>query len=343
LLKSSTTQVKIVLNEFDDTDLANQIIDLSEQGIEILVAADNINSDGEGFVTLETQNLSIKKNTSGKMEQNFVVVDDFKCWISTSGFNQDIYSNIGGFAITFVIQSQSICRDFSREATQLVSGGVFSDSGNAEFDSFTHQKALTDPLNKFEVGGLLFYVYFAAQERPLVKLFTTLLNAKKSIKFMAKGLTQNQVVDGTTHSANRSHLLNILQYKNKISALYGGEFTIKGVIDDQLMGDNDSCSTDGTLANPTSIHCDLAILMGNNVKKYTGTPAINFNLFLLDVDTDNPVALILSSDLKLTAGFDLTDAFLIVIQKKGSSASSTFFEKMSAMIDLAYQNGEAIP
>jgi hypothetical protein len=232
----------------------------------------------------------------GRVEYNFVVADKYNCWVSTGGANS--YTFDTGLSIVFVFQSFDICNDFYNEAQQPAWGGLFGDEGNPSFGKFRNSKSITDPNTRFRLGDLIFNIYFAPQERPLVPVITELMRAENSIRFAARALTQDIIQDVTNPSMNRSHFLNIFTSKARIPQRYGGAFQVQGVVGNETDSNptaipspwtaynapydaliSGSCPTVNTTAinlpfkdtngvakynngvnNLTSIHCDLALL-----------------------------------------------------------------------------------
>lgn len=337
IIASAKTEVVGVFNDLADTDISGALIDRANAGLKVAVGGDRRNENNAGFAALKNlrssnkfldyatatstaaaepnQNLknkilatrlnfnrlnrSLKYNAEpydGRVEYNFVVADKYNCWISTGGANSETFST--GFSIVFVFQSFDICNDFYNEAQQLVYGGLFGDEGVPSFGKFRNSKTITDPNTRFRLSDLIFNIYFAPQERPLVALVTELLRAEKSIKFASRAITQDVIADMTNHNSNRSHVLNALQYKARIPQVFGQPFSIKGVVGTEVDGSptaipspwtsynapynaivSGSCPTLNTTTinipfkdtngsavynsgkiNQTSIHCDLKSL-----------------------------------------------------------------------------------
>ncbi|HNA80527.1 MAG TPA: hypothetical protein PKY99_13785, partial [Turneriella sp.] len=267
IIGSAKTEVVGVFNDLADTDISSALIEKANAGLKVAVGGDRRNENNAGFAALKSlrssnkfldyatatssaaaepnQNLknkilatrlnfnrlnrSLKYNAEpfdGRVEYNFVVADKYNCWVSTGGANSETFST--GFSIVFVFQSFDICNDFYNEAQQLVYGGLFGDEGVPSFGKFRNSKTITDPNTRFRLGDLIFNIYFAPQERPLVALVTELLRAEKNIKFASRAITQDIVADMTNHNSNRSHVLNALQYKARIPQVFGQPFSIKG-------------------------------------------------------------------------------------------------------------------
>jgi hypothetical protein len=346
----------------------------------------------------------------GRVEYNFVVADQYTCWISTGGANSATFSS--GMSIVFVFQSFDICNDFYNEAQQLAYGGLFGDEGVPSFGKFRNNKTITDPNTRFRLGDLIFNIYFAPQEKPLTAVTTELLRAESSIKFAARAITQDVINNVATHVANRSHILSVLQYKARIPQLYGQSFAIQGIVGtetdtgtandvpqrdipagvtcspatpdpafranyENLSGgacptinsgslilpfwDTNPCPkrqtvyNTVTLANNSSIHCDLKVLhdtIGNaatvNIRKYaTGIP---YNVFMTDYSGRKPRIILMSSDLRKRYYYDeansqdaeplrtqndfyhITDAFVMIIEPAGSATDMKIFNDFNTMV-----------
>jgi len=164
----------------------------------------------------------------GRVEYNFVVADKYNCWVSTGGANS--YTFDTGLSIVFVFQSFDICNDFYNEAQQAAYGGLFGDEGEPSFGKFRNSKSINDPNTRFRLGDLIFNIYFAPQERPLVPVITELMRAENSIRFAARALTQDIIQDVTNPSMNRSHILNVFASKGRIPQRFGGAFTLQGIV-----------------------------------------------------------------------------------------------------------------
>jgi hypothetical protein len=164
----------------------------------------------------------------GRVEYNFVVADKYTCWVSTGGANSETFST--GLSIVFVFQSFDICNDFYNEAQQAAYGGLFGDEGEPSFGKFRNSKSINDPNTRFRLGDLIFNIYFAPQERPLVPVITELMRAENSIRFAARALTQDIIQDVTNPSMNRSHILNVFASKGRIPQRFGGAFTLQGIV-----------------------------------------------------------------------------------------------------------------
>jgi len=360
LINQSKEEIGFVLNNFDDEDIAQALVDWknekeeSESEMRLIGSADRIRGGDPGFSTLENNEIKIAKNKIGRVEENFFTFDHSKCWLSTGGVSELSFSN--SFNLTFVITSDTICHHFFAEARQMGESHLFSDTGEIAFGKFEHEKAKTMNVNRFYLDEYIIHIYFSAQERPLSFLFARMGSARKSIKFMAQSLTQNYVKSpqDLKHSNNRSHLLNIIQYKTKIPRLFGGKFLLEGIIDDELISPNDDCENppDYDLDFPLSIHCGLKKAMGADIKKYVAASPLGMNLFLIDFDAekvdlkkdkqkpnDAPIAVIMSSDFRLVEGYDITDGFLISFERRGYNSDRTLFILLNQLLDKAIAEG----
>lgn len=164
----------------------------------------------------------------GRVEYNFIVADKYNCWISTGGANNDTFNT--GLSVIFVFQSFDICNDFYNEAQQAAWGGLFGDEGNPSFGKFRNSKSINDPNTRFRLGDLIFNIYFAPQERPLVPVITELLRAENSIRFAARALSADIIQDVTNPGQNRSHFLNVFEAKARIPQQFGGSFKVEGIV-----------------------------------------------------------------------------------------------------------------
>ena len=269
VIQGARGEVVAVFNDLSDTDVSSALIERANAGLKGGVAGDRRNEGSAGFVALKNlrssnmfldyfaatsaasletnQNLknkilatrlnfnglnrSLKFNArpfDGRVEYNFVVADKYNCWISTGGANDTTFST--GASVVFVFQSFDICNDFYNEAQQLVYGGLFGDEGVPSFGKFRNNKTINDPNTRFRLGDLIFNIYFAPQEKPLAPVVTELMRAESSIKFAARALTQDVINDVASHQLNRSHVLNVFQYKSRIPQIFGKAFSVQGVI-----------------------------------------------------------------------------------------------------------------
>jgi len=356
MIKTSQREILAVFNSFTDQDVAKVIYSRFLKDVKVYLAADSNNISDYSFDVLGQVGIPIKSNKQGnaagydgKVEQNYLITDNRNCWISTGGPTENTF--LKEFSITFVIHSVEICSDFYSDGLVQARGGLFSDEGKPAFGSFQHHKGVTDPLNTHKFAGYIFNIFFAAQERPLNPVITRLLNAKKSIRFVVRAITQDIVHDIDDHSANRSHLLNILQYKSRLKDLFNADFVLQGIFGSELA--SASCPV---LTDAFSIHCDIKTLLGDlNAKKYNGP--INFNLFLIDENTDRPQIILLSSDLRLrfyndsiddiyaepektrNDYYNITDGFLIIIEPAGPDMNKDIFVNFGKFIDTVFQAG----
>lgn len=168
----------------------------------------------------------------GRVEYNFLVADKTSCWVSTGGANNDTFTN--GLSVIFVFQSFDICNDFYNEAQQPAWGGLFGDEGNPSFGKFRNSKSINDPNTRFRLGDLIFNIYFAPQERPLVSVITELLRAENSIRFAARALTQDFIQNVADEGQNRGHFLNVLEAKARIPQHFGGSFSVQGILGTEI-------------------------------------------------------------------------------------------------------------
>lgn len=269
VINSAKSEVVGVFNDLSDTDVSSALIAKADAGLKVAIGGDQRNQNSAGFAALKAlrssnkfldyftatstaagepnQNLknkilatrlnfnrlnrSLKFNASafdGRVEYNFVVADKYMCWLSTGGANSTTFDT--GFSVVFVFQSFDICNDLYNEAQQLAYGGLFGDEGVPSFGKFRNNKTVTDPNTRFRLADLIFNIYYAPQEKPLVPVITELMRAETSIKFAARAITQDVITDATSHSANRSNILNVLQYKARIPQLYGQSFSVLGVV-----------------------------------------------------------------------------------------------------------------
>lgn len=270
VISSAQTEVVAVFSDLADTDVSAALIAKANAGLKVGVAGDLRNQGSAGFQQLigqrpgkfqtyfaattaaAAESLPARKNEimrtrlnfnrnkhptkprydassfDGRVEYNFVVADKTRCWVSTGGANGSTFST--GLSVVFVFQSFDICNDFYNEAQQLAYGGLFGDEGAPSFGKFRYSKTITDPNTRFRLGDLIFNIYFAPQERPLTPVITELMRAEQSVKFAARALTQDIINDVGSHNANRSHILNTMQYKATIPTLYQKSFSIRGVV-----------------------------------------------------------------------------------------------------------------
>ncbi len=168
----------------------------------------------------------------GRVEYNFVVADKNNCWVSTGGANSSTFDT--GLSVIFVFESFDICNDFYNEAQQAAYGGLFGDEGEPSFGKFRNSKSINDPNTRFRLGDLIFNIYFAPQERPLVPVITELMRAENSIRFAARALTQDIIQDVANPQLNRSHFLNVFESKARIPQLYNGSFLVQGVVGSEI-------------------------------------------------------------------------------------------------------------
>lgn len=272
VIGSASREVVAVFSDLADTDVSAALIEKANAGLRVGVGGDQRSENSAGFQALRNQrpgkfqdyfaatasaaaepnvnlkekilrtrlnfnrlNRDLKFNASaydGRVEYNFVVADKYTCWVSTGAPNDATFST--GTSVVFVFQSFDICNDFYNEAQQLVYGGLFGDEGIPSFGKFRYNKTITDPNTRFRLGDLIFNIYFAPQERPLVPVTTELLRAERSIKFAARALTQDIINDVQTHTVNRSHILNTLQYKSSIPRIFGQPFSLRGVLGQEI-------------------------------------------------------------------------------------------------------------
>lgn len=274
VIKAAKSEIVAVFNDLADTEISGALIEKANAGIKVGVAGDQRNQNSAGFqqligqrpgkfrtyfdasnaanaesnVNLKNQILRTRLNFNrnkhptklrydargydGRVEYNFVVADKTFCWISTGGANNSTFST--GISVVFVFQSFDICNDFYNEAQQAAYGGLFGDEGAPSFGKFRYSKSINDPNTRFRINDLIFNIYFAPQERPLTPVITELMRSERSIKFVARALTQDIVNDVSTHSANRSHILNTFQYKSSIPKVYGQPFSIRGVVGTEI-------------------------------------------------------------------------------------------------------------
>ncbi len=227
------------------------------------------------------QNRSLKYNASaydGRVEYNIVIADRTECWVSTGGANTATF-NGGAYSIVFHFSSFDICNDLANEAHQLVWGGLFADEGEPSFGLFRHSKSQVDPNMRFTLDHLRFHLWFAPQEKPLVATITELMRAEKSITFAARALTQDIINDVATHSANRSHILNVFEYHARKPQTFGVPFRLKGVFG------NEVGSADSSVSSPwTNTSINYNALMSNTCSTING---VSINLPYID---DNGVA-----------------------------------------------------
>lgn len=228
----------------------NRFLDQRTANQRALVASNQAAADEilRTRLNFNRQNRSAEFNASpydGRVEYNFITADSANCWLSTGGANPAAFAAGGTWTVTFFFQSNDLCRDLNNEGTQLAFGGLFGDEGAPSFGNFRNSKAQVDPNFYFRIDDLAFYLWFAPQERPSVPVINELLRAEDSIYFGARALTQDIINDIENHSANRSHILNALEYKARLPAVYGKSFTLKGVIG------NESDSNLTLVPNPT--------------------------------------------------------------------------------------------
>lgn len=268
-IRGAKTEIVGVFNDLADTEVSSALIERANAGVKVAIGGDRRNKLSAGFAALTALNgnnqflnykdatakalaetnlnyrnkilatrlnfnrlqKSLKYDASpydGRVEYNFVVADQYNCWVSTGGANNQTFST--GMSIVFVFQSYDICHDFYNEGNAAAYGGVFGDEGIPSFGNFANNKSIVDPNTRFRIGDLIFNIYFAPQEKPMTAVITELMRAENSIKFAARALTQDVINDVNTHASNRSHMLNLFQYKSTIPSVYKQNFTVSGVV-----------------------------------------------------------------------------------------------------------------
>ncbi len=128
---------------------------------------------------------------------------------------------------------------------------------------------------------------------------------------------------------------------------------------------NGACTAGTTLANMTSIHCDLAGLQTSvgdtnivSVKKYPA--ALPYNVFLTDYGARKPRLVVMSSDLRKRYYFDkagaqdmepkrtrddfflITDAFVMVIEPAGSQTNLKIFDDFNTLLNKLMDQGGSL-
>lgn len=315
----------------------------------------------------------------GKVESNFAVSDSFHCWISSHGADEtpftgdpaSSYQSVYSLSIKF--KSRDICSDFQREGQQLAIGGQFSDEGSAGFGDIQYNKKISDPNTVFTLGPYRFYIYFGAQERPINPIITNLMDARSSIRFSVQGLSQDLIKNAEDQTKNRSHIFDTFRYKMRIPDLYGGSFSIQGVIgrddlltegtaDDAVYHYTDGAVVDSPLTLDTSLHSLLTDtvtypeLTNVDLKKYDGASneGLGFNLFLIDENKNNPMVIFASDDLRrrfynddgndlyvnrdYADYYNVTDSVVIMVEKYSSESGNEFFEDIAEFVTDVYNN-----
>ncbi|GAB4422172.1 MAG: hypothetical protein OHK0011_00770 [Turneriella sp.] len=336
----------------------------------------------------------------GRVEYNFVVADKYNCWVSTGGANSETFQS--GISVVLVFQSFDICNDFYNEAQQPAIGGLFGDEGEPSFGKFRNNKSINDPNTRFRLGDLIFNIYFAPQERPLVPVVTELMRAENSIRFAARALTHDVIQNVADESQNRSHIRNVLEAKARIPQHFGGTFSVSGVLGnetdpaptdigtpwtpytakyDELMTgscptvnsttvnlpflDTNNAPLTNSVANRTSIHCDLNVLQNlindpavASFRKYA--TRIPFSVFLIDAGTRKPRIIVMSSDLRKRYYYDpgnsqdaeplrtqndfypITDAFVMIIEPAGSQSDMRIFDDFGEFVSRLFNAGGSL-
>ena len=337
MVDSSEREMSVILSSLTDRELARKIVAKRSSSYTLRVATDKRSlSTDIGFVELDNNFITVSRNTTGFVSSNFFTFDRVRCFFSTT--------SPGKFAerisFSMAIQGRDICSDFTNEAVLLADGSLFSDVGTAAFNQFRYSKYLSDPNNRFRIGSLIINVFFGAQERPFARVITEMLKAKKSILFITGPLIHNMVTGNLEQ--NRSHLLNVIEYKQKIP-----EFSIQGVIDDELISSTDDCTTSPpTQSSDISLHCHLKNSLGANIKKFVTNSEypnpINYLMFLLDNGTDFPRLIISTTNFRQTNNFNKTDSVLLIIEPANIGADKKPFEKAKRLIDEIFNEGEEI-
>lgn len=343
---------------------------LRDQGDSVFNESDEALKEGKIVLHANRRKISDQYDSrceDGKMESNFLVADSFTCWVSTNGAGAKVFSETPSeYSIAFLIKSRAICEDFYREGNQLANGGLFSDEGVASFGDIQYNKAVTDGYTKFSLKGHIFHIYFGSQERPINPIITTLLNSHYSIRFAARSLSQDLINNVEDSSENRSHILNIFQYKHYANDLFeDANFTLQGIIgaDPYLTeGTPDNAAYFYDDGNPTvkaqnldiSIHSDLSAILGEDLRKYN--EGLQFNLFLIDENTELEKVIIVSDDLRkrffndtITDGiydwdtyadyFNVTDSVTIMIEKEYNGVDRYLFQEFQEFYEKIFNEG----
>lgn len=334
IIGSAQKELIMGFSEFNDDDVYNAIMAKEAKGLKIAIAGDRRNENTGSFqklknlrpskfrstktafadavaannVARETEILRTRLNFNGqnqnarynaapydgKLEYNILVADSNQCWVSTSPPTDATWDYT--YSVVFVFNSYDLCRDFYNELNQPALGGLFGDEGTPSFGKFRYNKSVADPNNYFRIEDLSISVWFSPQEWPLAALITELMRSEDSIEFAARALTQDQIVDVANHAKNRSHILNVFEYKSRVPTIYNKSFSIKGVMGTEYdtnptcveFASNGSCSKsvnydtlvsgtcpeinsatidlpywrnstryENTISIKTSIHCDL--------------------------------------------------------------------------------------
>ncbi len=269
IIAGAKQEVVGVFSDLADTEISSALIAKANDGLKVAIGGDQRAENNAGFAALKAMraqnkfltyasatsaadaepNLNLKKKIlatrlnfnrlnrsskynaapyDGRVEYNFVVADKYTCWISTGGANTGTFDS--GFSVVFVFQSFDICNDFYNEGQQGAYGGLFGDEGVPSFGKFRNSKTITDPNTRFRLADLIFNIYYAPQEKPLVPVITELLRAEDTIQFATRAMTQDIIADVVLHNANRSNILNALQYKARLPQVYGKSFKLWGVV-----------------------------------------------------------------------------------------------------------------
>ena len=404
VITSSEREIVAVFNSFTDQEVTDALLERYEAGVDIYMAGDFHSNTDAGFRRLNAQDeIEIKFSDSnldteprrsgrvsdsrdlpprdGRVETNVLIADKRSCWVSTAPPTRGGFEN--SYAVSIKFLSTEICTDFFNDARLMAQGGLFSDEGGklvthandrggdedaVQFSQFSHNKGIPDPNYRFRLGEHIIYTFFAWQERPLNTLITRLLRSRNSIEFAAKAITNDVIRDRTDPTMNRSHILNAFEYKSRIPEEFDGDYSIRGVFSEELIGISDiggtPLGTAGRLDSRMSIHKKMNALPNIDLKKNAGQ--ITFNLYVVDKGTQYAQIILLSSDLRLRYyenGFntnpdfapmsrqvesvredyyDITDAFMLIIEPSGNHTEQKIYNDFSGFINEIYNGGSDI-
>ncbi len=301
LVASAEVSLEVMLEDFEDAQIAQAIIDAVDRGVDVRVVGDIDRRAQTGFEMLEEADLApvygdgellwngvfgedpiLRTGEDNRMTHNVIIADRQRLISLSAGFPENV-REIGQAG--FAADSEVLARDFGNIFDQL-HGEVF-----ATTLTYFDQSVVSDSNNRtlYETDESIIELYFGPQE-PLVKELIDRIYAARSAVWIA------------TSSMLNSEIARALRYKGAAG------FDVRLVVSGQQTAQDEA----GALP---AVFADLAEQRGDDLPAFRVLPALagSGTLIILDGqpffagdDKQPGVALVLSAALLESVPYAIT-------------------------------------
>ncbi len=189
LIDHATQQVDVAAYQLNLPTVTDALLRAHQRGVRVRLVTDGEYDDEEAIARLRRARVpvTVRPKGGGIMHNKFAVVDN--AWVWTGSWNLTKNCTYRNNNNAVLIASSHLAKDYATEFEELFSGQFGPTSpANTPYPSVTIEIPETGARVHLEV-------YFAPEDKVARKLVPLLLDARRSVRFMAFSFTSESIAD----------------------------------------------------------------------------------------------------------------------------------------------------